>query len=299
MNINGFSSVSNRIKFINVFTKGAKIGNVVNSVENKITMKEKFKNHIDTSVFNQKLDQVVNEKLQEDAEIKAKQRHVTDLISGIKNYYTPIEHKINNLLKQADIYEKYSSELEKSDISDEEKEKIKLKMSKIEKSIKSKMSPDMNSLADKYISETVDPKIVKLTKQLNDAINGNLNINTFTLNSMEDLGLSYSKDDDMNTIITKIKNASSNMKIKIGQLDDLEKEYGISSGKHTLLKLKKKNEVKVNKNDTDKILKLAKKLGIKFNENDDLNTIVEKINDFMKNKDASKNDNNKKIDKYV
>lgn len=300
MNISGFS-INNRIKFINVFTKGDRVGNIVNSVENKITMKEKSKNYIDTSVFEQKLNQVVSEKLQESAEIKAKQRHVTGLLTQIRNYYTPIENKINNLLKQADIYEKYRSELEKGDISDAEKDKIKLKMSKIEKDIKYKMSPDMNLLANKYISEKIDPKIVDLTKQLSNEIDRDLNINTFTLNSMEDLGLSYNKDDDMDTIIAKIKNASSNMEGKISQLDELENEYGVSSRNHTLLKLKKKDKEssKISKSDADKILELAKKLGIKFDEKDDLSTIVGKINDFMKNKVDSKNNNNKKIDIYV
>lgn len=301
MNFN-IVNVNNRTNFGIIFSKNNKNLSDIKLLKRKNTVKEQSKA---SSEFVKNLNKLNGGGLQGEPEIKTKEQYATYMINNIKgDLAAGAGDIIDYLSKQADMYEKYSKELEKSNISNEEKNKIKSQMAEIEKNIKYKMSPEIEAGNDKIISvDKFISLIDKVTRADVRALNGELDVNInaskFLINSMQSLGLSFNKNDDMNTIIKKIRNASGIMEYKVNQLNDLEKKYGVSSGKYTLRKERIKNDENKKVDLRNEVLQLAKKIGLEFNKNDDLDSIIKKINDFINNKDTKKKSNNKKIDVYV
>lgn len=301
MNFN-IVNINNRSNLGIIFSKSNKNLSDIKLLQRKNTVKGQFK---ESSEFVKNLNQLNGGGLQGESEIKTKEQYATYMINNIKgDLASGAGDTIDYLSKQAYLYEKYSKELGKSDISNEEKNKIKSQMAEIEKNIKYKMSPEIEAGNDKIISvDKFISLIDKVTRADFRALNGELDVNIdaskFLLNSMQSLGLSFNKNDDMNTIIKKIRNASDIMKDKVNQLNDLEKKYGVSNGKYTLLKERIKNDVNKKLDFRNEVLQLAKKMGLEFNKNDDLDNIINKINDLINNKDTKKKSSNKKIDVYV
>lgn len=212
-----------------IFSQQTKINknDLTTNLQNKISVTNKGKKTNDNDIINKGLDKIDDEKGTDN------QREISDLVYGIKKLYEPLEDNLQYLSKQADIYDKDTNELEKSDLSEDERTKIQSDLNATEATLKDGTSPKAIAKWDNIISTYIDPKLNELKSIFKDVLSAdNLNISSFSLKSMANLGFSADKNTDFNTIIEQIKNASTIMKGKTLELDKIDKEYGDSTNEN-------------------------------------------------------------------
>lgn len=206
--------------------------NIISELQDKVNVTNKEKKAREEASVIKNLDQISNYKEKSDNE------SVYQILHNVKLLYEPIQHAVEFLSSEADAYEQDTNELQRSDLTKEERTKIQSDLNFAKQSIEDTTSSYETSELNKYISNYANPHITKLETKLKGNIdNADMNkLSEITLQSMEDLGLSNNKDVSFETKIKEIKTASTFWNNKMSVIDDINKKYENS----TILKLKNK-----------------------------------------------------------